>query len=286
MIQTIIQNNETGQTAVADLPQSRMNMAGMLASIGIRQPAYEIPCHDDEEGGIQVKLNGRDRFEAQVVAAVRETDTLASVNAVCEMFCSLPYDRQQELRADIEENGLASLKVFAEKMTHLDQSDVSVSYYCPLTADLYERNEWGDMSDDPLELDGDLISGYEQRIREALMREQDGDDMAAYFDEDNAAVSKLRAVEWDVESVGGVLYGKITAHLTELFTDEEEAVFLDWVSGQNSDGLGEGFEQRAIRTGDGEMYVHLWNPDDSWFLCREDQLDEHIEHNYGMGGMT
>ena len=135
------------------------------------------------------------------------------------------------------------------------------------------------------------------------MREQDGDDMAAYFDEDNAAVSKLRAVEWDVESVnaavsklravewdvenvGGVLYGKITAHLTDLFTDEEEAVFLDWVSRQNSDGLGEGFEQREIRTGDGEMYVHLWNPDDSWFLCREDQLDEHIEHNYGMGGMT
>ena len=142
------------------------------------------------------------------------------------------------------------------------------------------------MSDDPLELDGGSISGYEQRIREALTREQDGDDMASYFDEDNAAVSKLRAVEWDVESVSGVLYGKITAHLTDLFTDEEEAVFLDWVTGQNSDGLGEGFEQRAIRTGDGEMYVHLWNPDDSWFLCREDQLDEHIDHNYGMGGMT
>ena len=42
MIQTIIQNNDTGQTAMTDLPQSRMNMAGMLASIGIRQPAYEI----------------------------------------------------------------------------------------------------------------------------------------------------------------------------------------------------------------------------------------------------
>ena len=38
MIQTIVQNNKTGQTAVTDLPQSRMNMAGMLASIGIRQP--------------------------------------------------------------------------------------------------------------------------------------------------------------------------------------------------------------------------------------------------------
>ena len=42
MIQTIIQNTNNGQTAVTDLPQSRMNMAGMLASIGIRQPAYEI----------------------------------------------------------------------------------------------------------------------------------------------------------------------------------------------------------------------------------------------------
>ena len=147
MIQAIIQNNNTGRTAVTDLPQSRMNMAGMLASIGIRQPAYEIPCHDDEEGGIQVKLNGRDRFEAQVVAAVRETDTLASVNAVCEMFCSLPYDRQQELRADIEENGLASLKVFAEKMTHLDQSDVSVHTMPPPMREVVDAAPEGAFSD-------------------------------------------------------------------------------------------------------------------------------------------
>ena len=49
MIQTIIQNNNTGQTAVADLPQSRMNMAGMLASIGIRQPAYDV--HGDDPFG-------------------------------------------------------------------------------------------------------------------------------------------------------------------------------------------------------------------------------------------
>ena len=91
MIQTIIQNNSTGQMVVTDLPQNRMNMAGMLASVGIREPAYEIPCRDDEEGEIQVKLSGRNRFEAQIVAAVKDTDTLSSVNAVCEMYCSLPF---------------------------------------------------------------------------------------------------------------------------------------------------------------------------------------------------
>ena len=100
--------------------------------------------------------------------------------------------------------------------------------------------------------------------------------------------AKLRSVEWDVEQIHGELYGRITAHLTEAFTEDEESRFLDWVSGQNADGLGEGFEQRAIPTGDGnELYVHLWNWDDSYFLCREDQLDEHTNHHkYGMGEMT
>ena len=281
MIQTIIQNNETGQTAVADLPQSRMNMAGMLASIGIWQPAYNIPCRDDEEGEVQVKFSGRDKFGAQIVAAVRDTDTLSSVNAVCEMFTSLPYSRQQELREDIEANGLTSLKVFAEKMAQLNQSDMTVSYYCPLTVDLY----YG-FDDEYEEHGGVFLLPYEDRIREALKREQEGDDMASYFNEDNGASSKLRFVEWDVEHIHGELYGKITARLTEPFTEDEESRFLDWVTGQNADGFGEGFEQRAIPTGDGnEMYVHFWNWDDSYFLCREDQLEEHIDHNYGMGGM-
>ena len=283
MIQTIIQNNDTGRTAIADLPQSRMNLAGMLGSVGIRKSAYEIPCRDDGEGGIQVKLSGGDRFGAQIVAAVRDTDTLATVNAVCEMFASLPYNRQQELREDIEENGLDSLKVFAEKMAHLSRSDIAVSYYCPLTADLYDRYE-----SDSYEIDGRDLVRHEEKIRAALKREQEGDDMASYFDENNGAVSKLRSVEWDVETVRGELYGKITAHLTEPFSEDEEAAFLDWVTGQNSDGLGEGFEQREISVGDGrDLYVHLWNWDDSYFLCREDQLSEHFDKpNFGMGGMT
>ena len=282
MIQTIIRNNNTLQTAITDLPQSRMNLAGMLASVGIMQPAYRIPCSDGEEGDIQVKFIPSDRFDAQIVAAIRDTDTLASVNAVCELYRSLPYDRQQALRKDVEENGLASLKVFAEKMARFNRSDLTVSYYCPLTADLYDRYE-----SDSYEMDGASLARYENRIRDALMREQDGDDMAAYFDENNGAAAKLKSVQWDIANIRGELYGKITACLTEMFDAEEEAAFLEWVEGQNSDGLGEGFEQREIDIGDGQnLYIHLWNWDDSWFLCREDQLNEHIGYDEGMGGMT
>ena len=106
MIQTIIQNNNTGQTAVADLPQSRMNMAGMLASIGIRQPAYEIPCHDDEEGGIQVKLNGRDRFEAQVVAAVRKPIPLPRSTRSAKCFAPCPMSVSRNFGRTLKKTGL------------------------------------------------------------------------------------------------------------------------------------------------------------------------------------
>lgn len=114
------------------------------------------------------------------------------------------------------------------------------------------------------------------------MAEQSECDMAEYFDENNGAVSKLKSAVWDVENVGGTLYGKITAKLTEPFTDEERESFLDWVSGQNSDGLGEGFEQRPIEIRDGELYVHLWHSGDDYFLCPKDQIPTDQTGGQGM----
>ena len=180
MIQAIVQNNRTDSSAIAELPQSRMNLAGMLASIGIQKSAYDIPCKDNEEDKIQVKFIGSDRFGAQIVSAIRETDTLSSVNAVCDMYCSLPYQSQQKLRGDIEENGVPSLKVFAERMGELLRQDYTVSYYCPLKVSLYERDYWGDLSEDPVDIEGTYLPGYEPEIRQKLAEEQEDDDMAQY----------------------------------------------------------------------------------------------------------
>ena len=55
-MKAIITRND--QTAVLELPASRMELAGSLSQIGIRTPAHIIPCSDEEEDYIKVKLFG------------------------------------------------------------------------------------------------------------------------------------------------------------------------------------------------------------------------------------
>lgn len=73
----------------------------------------------------------------------------------------------------------------------------------------------------------------------------------------------------------------MTAGLKESLSGEETAELLDFVTGQNSDGYGEGLEQRPIKTPDGEIYVSFWSNDKSWSIMTQDEL----EQSQQMGGM-
>lgn len=47
-----------------------------------------------------------------------------------------------------------------------------------------------------------------------------------------------------------------------MLTEDEEAELKEFITGQNSDGLGEGAEQQDIKIPDGIMNVHFWNSGD------------------------
>ena len=59
----------------------------------------------------------------------------------------------------------------------------------------------------------------------------------------------------------------------------------DGISGQNSDGFGEGFEQRPIETDEGDMYVSFWNSGDDYFIRTKEEMDEALGQGMKMEGM-
>ena len=73
---------------------------------------------------------------------------------------------------------------------------------------------------------------------------------------------------------------------TDLNSEETEKL-RSAVCGQNSDGFGESFEQRPIKTEDGDLYVSFWNSGNDYFVYTKSEMDEYVENKHGMqlGGM-
>lgn len=79
------------------------------------------------------------------------------------------------------------------------------------------------------------------------------DDMTQYLDEPLSDV--IERIKWYLNNDGHTWY--VEAISARVLSDQELKQLSDWVSGQNSDGLGEGFEQQDFAEtpsgyGDGE----------------------------------
>ena len=92
MFTAIIENE--GNTLVMEFPCKRYLMADHLGSIGIRKPAHEIKCMDEEEEPIKVKIVGNNEFEKRLALLISPTDTLSLVNTMCEFYQNLPYQNK------------------------------------------------------------------------------------------------------------------------------------------------------------------------------------------------
>lgn len=148
-------------------------------------------------------------------------------------------------------------------------------FYFPLTVSVCERDEDGYWTDDYVQYDGRYADDYRSHIEKRFDGYND-DDMVEYFDESETAQAKLQSMIWGFESVNGCLYGKVNVTLSEELTPEEIEAVKEYICGQNSDGLGEGFEQQEIRTDDGEIYVSFWYYGDSYWIYDEDEFNSKI----------
>ena len=155
---------------------------------------------------------------------------------------------------------------------------MQMKFYSPLTADFFPNEpDYEDEFYDEYEgcpLDGHDLLQYADAVDEAVKKDiaDFNGNLMQYYHEDDSVRSKVVSAVPSVEICGNKLCGCLTVELKETLLDDEQTVLCNYISGQYSDGWGEGFEQREISVDDGgELYVHFWNSDE-WSIQTEQEL--------------
>ena len=145
---------------------------------------------------------------------------------------------------------------------------MQMKFYSPLTADFFPSEpDWEDESYNEYEgcpLNGHDLLQYADAVNEAVKKDiaDFNGDLMQYYHEDDSVRSKVVSAVPSVKICGNKLCGCLTVELKETLLDDEQTVLCNYISGQYSDGWGEGFEQREIEVEDGKLYVHFWQDHD------------------------
>ena len=164
--------------------------------------------------------------------------------------------------------GEDSFSVLPPKLTTL-------KLYMPMTVDRFESDGWGGTEDEPTELSNYDAVRYVDSINAALRREnlpaEAERGLMHYYGKNDEVDRKVRKVSFAAEVRDQKLWGVAECQVAGELTPVELTELKEFVSGQASDGFGEGFEQREISVPDGhEIHAHLWQWE-NWSIQTEQE---------------
>lgn len=237
----------------------------------------------EDKNGVNLKLLSDNDFDAAIAKILTDNgDTLYDAVLVAKQLNDLKDDAIKE---EIERNAINEQYETKEELyddirkMKIEFSSIREDFYCPLHVILYD-SEGCD-----IDLAQEDIVRLEEEISEKLKVEQEGREMTPFVGEQANIEDKLIYAEWSVENRNDTLYGKISCYFSAPLSTEETERLKDAITGQNADGFGEGFEQRGIKTEDGEIHVSLWNHEE-YFLKSGEEMDEYLQKNeITMGGI-
>ena len=164
--------------------------------------------------------------------------------------------------------GEDSFSVLPPKLTTL-------KLYMPMTVDRFESDGWGGTENEPTELSNYEAIRYVDSINAALRREELPAEaergLMHYYGKNDGVDRKVRKVTFAAEVRDQKLWGVAECQVAGELMPDELTELKEFVSGQASDGFGEGFEQRDIPVPDGyDIHAHLWQWE-NWSIQTEQE---------------
>ena len=151
-------------------------------------------------------------------------------------------------------------------------SERTFKLYSPLTGEAWtwRDNDTNDFEDNE-EINGYGLARYADEIEKAVKTytENGAENLMKYFDGSDFIKQHVLSAVPSVEIRDGQLYGCTTVQVDEDLPDFAWNQLMSYLTGQYSDGWGEGFEQREIETEDGMLYVHFWQSSGFSFTIEE-----------------
>ena len=161
-----------------------------------------------------------------------------------------------------------------DSFTVLPPEPTMLRLYMPLTADLFEEDREYGFNEEPLPLSGADLRQYAEMIQDALVENQLPEEaergLMHWYNESDSINEKVQSAVFTLEERKGQLWGVAECRIVGSLSPEELAVLKEYVTGQASDGWGEGFEQRDIDVDEGILNVHLWNYR-GWSILTEEE---------------
>ncbi len=153
-----------------------------------------------------------------------------------------------------------------------------VKLYMPLKVTTYdEENDWGIYENTGYEQDLDSceLLAIEDELKSKLEEYSQIDSdrgLMSYYDKNDTVNAKVHSFHLDFEEVNGDVFGVAVLKINAPLTEAEWSDIKDYVTGQCSDGVGEGFEQREMELDGRDVFVSFWNSDGGWKLKTAEEM--------------
>ena len=250
------------------LPMAESRLCRELERSGVIDPKNFELCYIDQAP-----------MEEIISSLSLEKEDIFMLNRLAAALEVIPPAEMEKLKAavyltepDTSEKFLALMKKVEQlddALRPLSTGPSTLRLYMPLTA---EFTEDGFDYEEPEHLEGCELYQYEEQIAKALedyrMPEEAERGIMHWYHEEDSVNEKVRSVVFRLEKRDFQLWGVAECRLDSGLTSKELAALKEYITGQASDGWGEGFEQRDIGVDEGVLNVHLWNSGD-WSLQTE-----------------